>query len=188
MCDELDLRPPFGGDERSAGSSTKAARVDERPLVLFEARAAEGAYDRLAEALAEHPEAERAVLAEGAEALGLWRYREGTGEALARHQVVKLDVALPLARLADGLAAIERAALEAAPSLRPFLFGHLLDGNVHVNLGDVPDDRRRRSNARSSRRSSPTAARSAPSTASAAPRSPGCRRTAPPATSPPCAP
>ncbi len=142
VCDELNLRPPFGGDERSAGSSTKAARVDERPLVLLEARAAEGAYDRLAEALAEHPEAERAVLAEGAEALGLWRYREGTGEALARHQVVKLDVALPLARLADGVAAIERAALEAAPSLRPFLFGHLLDGNVHVNLGDVPDDRR----------------------------------------------
>jgi FAD/FMN-containing dehydrogenase len=56
--------------------------------------------------------------------------------------VVKLDVALPLARLAEGVAAIERAALAAAPTLRPFLFGHLLDGNVHVNLGGVPQDRR----------------------------------------------
>ncbi len=133
VCDELDLRPPFGDRE-------PADR--ERPLVLLEARAAQGAYDLLAEALAEHPEAERAVLAEGAEALGLWRYREGTGEALARHRVVKLDVALPLARLAEGVAATERAALDAAGPIHPYLFGHLLDGNVHINLGDVPDDRR----------------------------------------------
>jgi FAD/FMN-containing dehydrogenase len=127
VCDELGLRAPFA----------------PRPLLLFESRAPEGAYDLLAEALAEHAEAERAVLAEGAETLGLWRYREGTGEALARHRVVKLDVALPLGRLADGVAAIEGAAREAGgPSTRPFLFGHLLDGNVHVNLGDVPDPRR----------------------------------------------
>jgi len=153
VCEKLDLRPPFGSGEGgpagraaaggpTAGSATEAPPAGERSLVLFEARAAEGAYDRLAEALAEHPEAERAVLAEGADTAGLWRYREGTGEALARHQVVKLDVALPLARLADGVAAIERAALATAPSPRPFLFGHLLDGNVHVNVGDVPADRR----------------------------------------------
>jgi FAD/FMN-containing dehydrogenase len=128
VCVELGLRAPFDDGER--------------PLVLLEARAAAGAHDHLAEALSEHPEAGAAVLAEGAETAGLWRYREGTGEALARHRVVKLDVALPLDRLADGVAAIERAALHAAPSARPFLFGHLLDGNVHVNLGDVPDDRR----------------------------------------------
>jgi FAD/FMN-containing dehydrogenase len=127
--EELDLRPPAGLDP-------------EQTLVLLESRAPTGAFELLVEALGEHPEAEDAVLAEGADALRLWRYREGTGEALARHRVVKLDVALPLARLADGVAAIERAALDAAPSPRPFLFGHLLDGNVHVNLGDVPDDRR----------------------------------------------
>jgi FAD/FMN-containing dehydrogenase len=167
VCDELDLRPPFGDlapaggasvdgtatdppgetthagvDESGAGASSETAGVDEPPLVLLEARATEGAFDVLTEALAEHPEAENAVLAAGADASGLWRYREGTGEALARHRVVKLDIALPLARLADGVAAIERAARDAAPSLRPYLFGHLLDGNVHVNLGDVPDDRR----------------------------------------------
>ena len=129
VCEELDLRPPFGLDR-------------ERTLVLLESRAPSGAFDPLVEALGEHPEAKDAILAEGADTARLWRYREGTGEALARHQVVKLDVALPLARLADGVAAIERAALDVAPSLRPFLFGHLLDGNVHVNLGDVPDDRR----------------------------------------------
>jgi FAD/FMN-containing dehydrogenase len=153
VCEELDLRPPFGertvgptdaDREPGAGSATPGAgRADGgEALVLLEARAAEGAYELLTEALAGHPEAERAVLAEGADTAGLWRYREGTGEALARHRVVKLDVALPLARLAAGVAAIESAALAAAPGLRPFLFGHLLDGNVHVNLGDVPSDLR----------------------------------------------
>jgi FAD/FMN-containing dehydrogenase len=130
---ELDLRPPLGDGEPEGGST----------LVLLESRAAAGAHDLLVEALAEHPGAARAVLAEGAETAGLWRYREGLGEALARHRVVKLDVALPLAGLAAGVAALERAAIEAAgPGVRPFLFGHLLDGNVHVNIGDVDDDRR----------------------------------------------
>jgi FAD/FMN-containing dehydrogenase len=143
VCAELDLRPPFMDGERTGASPVPRAPVDERPLILLEARAAAGAYDLLVEALAEHPAAERAVLAEGTETLGLWRYREGTGEALARHRVVKLDIALPPARLAGGVAALERAAFEAGgPSIRPFLFGHLLDGNVHVNLGNVSADRR----------------------------------------------
>jgi FAD/FMN-containing dehydrogenase len=157
VCEELDLRPPFGSDGRDqAGGATRgaaaneparpasaeSARIDDRPLVLLEARASEGAQDLLVEGLAEHPEAERAVLAEGADTAGLWRYREGTGEALARHQVVKLDVALPLPRLATGVAEIERAVRAATPSPRPFLFGHLLDGNVHVNIGAVPADHR----------------------------------------------
>jgi FAD/FMN-containing dehydrogenase len=133
VCDELGLRPPFGDDEPAN---------ERRPLVLLEARAAEGAYELLAEALAEEEGAERALLAEGAETAGLWRYREGTGEALARHRVLKLDVALPLARLAEAVTAIERAALDAAGPIRPLLFGHLLDGNVHVNLADVPEARR----------------------------------------------
>jgi FAD/FMN-containing dehydrogenase len=135
VCEELDLSAPFG-DGVSGGD-------DSQTLVLLENRAGEGAFDQLVGALGEHPEAERAALAEGAEAARLWRYRDGTGEALARRAVLKLDVALPLAALADGLASLEEAALDVGgPKVRPFLFGHLLDGNVHVNLGDVPDDRR----------------------------------------------
>ncbi|MBS1677341.1 MAG: FAD-binding oxidoreductase [Actinobacteria bacterium] len=163
VCEELDLRPPAGifDDERDPASrpGTDGARsgaspgeraaggraAGERALVLFESRTPVGALELLVEALGDHPEAERAVLAEGADAARLWRYREGTGEALAHHAVVKLDVALPLPRLADGVAAIDRAALDAGGArVRPFLFGHLLDGNVHVNLGAVPDARRER--------------------------------------------
>jgi FAD/FMN-containing dehydrogenase len=150
VCEELGLRPPFGVDEWPAAAGGEAG---ERPIsadgpsgravVLLENRAPEGALDLLAEALAEHPEAESAVLAEGAATAGLWRYREGIAEALTRQPVLKLDVAFPLAELAAGLAALERAALDAGgPTIRPYLFGHLLDGNVHVNLGAVDPERR----------------------------------------------
>jgi FAD/FMN-containing dehydrogenase len=144
VCTELGLRPPAGlggAEPPPEGPATSGADAD-RPLILLEARAPGEAFELLAEALAEHPEAEHAVLAEGAETAGLWRYREGIAEALTHHQVLKLDVALPLAELAAGVAALERAALAAGgESVHPYLFGHLLDGNVHVNLGGVDPER-----------------------------------------------
>ena len=129
------------GDERSREPIT--TDDDGRPLVLVESRAREGAFELMAGALADQPAAADAVLSEGADTARLWRYREGLGEALAHHEVVKLDVALPLSRLADGLDALERAACGAGgDAILTYLFGHLLDGNVHVNIGAVPPDRR----------------------------------------------
>jgi FAD/FMN-containing dehydrogenase len=130
VCAELGLRPPPGTG-------------DDKVLVLFEARAAGGAQDLLVEALAEHPVAAEAVVVEGAQSEELWRYREGLGEVLTRvDPLLKLDVSLPLTSLASGLEAIERAARETGgAAVEPFLFGHLLDGNVHVNLGGVEPDR-----------------------------------------------
>ena len=68
----------------------------------------------------------------------LWAMREGIPEFIQTQGVpVKLDVGVPLARLDDFL----RAVPEACGDARAFLFGHLGDGNVHVNLvGDAPDE------------------------------------------------
>ena len=55
-------------------------------------------------------------------------------------------------------------------SPRPFFFGHLGDGNVHLNILDADPRRRRPSTTPSSRWSPSTTAASAPSTASAGPR------------------
>jgi FAD/FMN-containing dehydrogenase len=70
----------------------------------------------------------------------LWQYRERITESLARVGVPhKLDVTLPFDRLAafvDGLAAI------TSPH-DLYVFGHLGDGNLHVNvLGPDADDHR----------------------------------------------
>jgi len=129
VCDELGLEQPPGGDGEV--------------VMLLEARAREDAMDGLVTALAAAGASADAALAEGSETARLWRYREGLGEALLRRApVVKLDVALPLSGLAAGVAALERAAFAAGgDSIAPYLFGHLLDGNVHVNIGGVDPER-----------------------------------------------
>jgi FAD/FMN-containing dehydrogenase len=72
----------------------------------------------------------------------LWRLRESHADAINAAGVpVKLDVGVPLARLAEFLTRVPEVVAAAAPIARPILFGHLGDGNVHVNvLGSDPDD------------------------------------------------
>jgi FAD/FMN-containing dehydrogenase len=54
---------------------------------------------------------------------------------------IKLDVGVPLAHLAEFIARAPGAVAAAAPAARTILFGHLGDGNVHVNVLDSdPDD------------------------------------------------
>ncbi len=82
----------------------------------------------------------------------LWALREGHTDAINAAGVPhKLDVGVPLAELDAFLAAVPgavRAAVAGAdgspgPEVRPILFGHLGDGNVHVNLlGPDADDER----------------------------------------------
>jgi len=74
----------------------------------------------------------------------LWRYRETHTEAIAAQGVPhKLDVGVPLANLEAFLGRVRETVEAAAPGARTILFGHLGDGNVHVNvLGPAPDDER----------------------------------------------
>jgi FAD/FMN-containing dehydrogenase len=72
----------------------------------------------------------------------LWLYREAMSEAVARVGVPhKLDVTLPSATLAAFADAVGAAVAEAASGAHTYLFGHLGDGNLHVNVvGPDPDD------------------------------------------------
>jgi FAD/FMN-containing dehydrogenase len=73
----------------------------------------------------------------------LWALREGHTEAINAAGIPhKLDVGVPLAQL-DGFLARVPDVVAAAGGGRAILFGHLGDGNVHVNvLGPEPDDTR----------------------------------------------
>jgi FAD/FMN-containing dehydrogenase len=67
----------------------------------------------------------------------LWKYREHQTETIGRIGVPhKLDVTLPLARLAEFTADVT----ELVAPHRLFLFGHLGDGNLHVNVVGPPSD------------------------------------------------
>lgn len=94
----------------------------------------------VSEVLAASPEVTDAVV-EAGPARALWRIREAQTEAIARSSatpVVKLDVAVPLDEIPGLLDAVDEIATTASHPCRPILFGHVGDGNIHVNLLDVP--------------------------------------------------
>ncbi len=70
----------------------------------------------------------------------LWHVREAHTEAIARVGVPhKFDVTLPGPALAAFVDEIPDLVAAAAPAATTWLFGHLGDGNVHVNVTGVPE-------------------------------------------------
>lgn len=70
----------------------------------------------------------------------LWAYRETHTEAISAAGVpVKLDVSVPLGELAPLVAGLPGTVAAVAPGARPILFGHLGEGNLHVNVLDASE-------------------------------------------------
>jgi FAD/FMN-containing dehydrogenase len=68
----------------------------------------------------------------------LWAYRETHTEAISAAGVpVKLDVSVPLRELPGLVAELPATVAAVAPSARPIIFGHLGEGNLHVNVLDA---------------------------------------------------
>jgi FAD/FMN-containing dehydrogenase len=109
---------------------------------LLECAAATDPTDELAAALARAGVDDAVAADDTAGRERLWRLRERLPEAIAAVGVPhKLDVGVPLDRLAAFADAVPNTVAAAAPGARAILFGHLGDGNVHVNvLGAPPDD------------------------------------------------
>ena len=82
------------------------------------------------------------VATDSAERTRLWRFREAHAEAISAVGIPhKLDVGVPLDRLAEFARRVVEEVERAAPGARAIVFGHLGDGNVHVNvLGPEPGD------------------------------------------------
>jgi FAD/FMN-containing dehydrogenase len=98
--------------------------------------------EELARALADVDEAATAVATDAAGRARLWAYRERHSEAISSLGIPhKLDVTLPMARLASFESAVREHVATVAPGSTTLLFGHLGDGNLHVNVvGPAPDD------------------------------------------------
>lgn len=76
-----------------------------------------------------------AVASDAAGRARLWRYREEIATAVSAAGVpVKLDVAVPLGSLAAVWAELPAVVAAVAPGARTILFGHLAEGNLHVNV------------------------------------------------------
>lgn len=82
-----------------------------------------------------------AVATERGDRERLWRYRDGHTEAINQLGApIKLDVTLPGPALERFLGQVGPVVTAVAPEAEVWLFGHLGDGNIHVNVTGVADD------------------------------------------------
>ncbi len=137
-----------GGDlVRAIGERRGLAPPLARPapwLLLVECADDDDPSGPLSEALAACGDAllDTALAREPSRRDALWLHRELAAEVLAElGPPRKLDVSLPLSRLADFEAPARRALGELAPGAALHLFGHILEGNLHCNLLGVPESR-----------------------------------------------
>jgi FAD/FMN-containing dehydrogenase len=93
-----------------------------------------GASEALRERVADALESHQAILAQSLEqSRQLWRIRESIPEAQFTN--VKHDVSVPVSKTPELIERAGRALKAAFPESRPFIFGHVGDGNLHYNIG-----------------------------------------------------
>jgi FAD/FMN-containing dehydrogenase len=114
-----------------------------RAYLLLEADGDADPTDLLAGAIAQAEGVDDAVVA-GDEAgrARLWALRERHTESIGAEGVAhKLDVAVPVARLAEFVARVGPDVEAAGPGSATYLYGHVCEGNLHVGvIGPAPDD------------------------------------------------
>jgi FAD/FMN-containing dehydrogenase len=69
-----------------------------------------------------------------AQAQSLWRLREDISETIARWTPYKNDIATTVSKVPDFLAEVESVVNSAYPDFEIVWFGHIGDGNVHLNV------------------------------------------------------
>jgi FAD/FMN-containing dehydrogenase len=106
--------------------------------LLVECAGRQDPSDLLMEVLSEAPGVIDANVATAGDPGGqraLWQYREGHTEAVNAAGIpVKLDVAVPLGELAGLIDVLPAIVSAAAPQARAYIWGHLNEGNLHVNV------------------------------------------------------
>ena len=123
VCDHAGLPPPF--------------RHHHAVYLLLEAAGRADPTDELAAAVDRVPAPVRAVAVatDAARREELWRYREAHTEAINASGVPhKLDVTLPADRLGPFVSQVHDVVGELDAGATVHVFGHLGDGNLHVNV------------------------------------------------------
>jgi len=132
VCAHAGLAPPFPSPSPA--------------YLLLDCAGPTDPTDELAEALeTAGPVGDTAVAADSTGRHALWAYRERHAETVAALAGAgaphKLDVSVPVARLAEFEARVRLLIQDVHPGAIAMLWGHIGDGNLHVNVvGPPPDD------------------------------------------------
>lgn len=129
VCRTAGLPVPFGAPHAA--------------YLLVEASGAGDPLDELSTAVGSLTGvADVAVATDPPRLAGLWRYREAHTEVVnTLGSPHKLDVTLPAPALAAFVHRVPAVVSRVAPQSRTWIWGHVGDGNVHVNVtGVAPDD------------------------------------------------
>jgi FAD/FMN-containing dehydrogenase len=135
VCAQRGLRPPLPAappaDGPGAAEPCYALVEMERPAGT-DAELLDGWFGEVLDAGL----ADDGVLAQSSQqAAELWAYRESISESLSRAGLPhKNDVALPISALVPFCAEIESFFRERYPDWPVFTFGHIGDGNLHINI------------------------------------------------------
>jgi FAD/FMN-containing dehydrogenase len=71
----------------------------------------------------------------GAQERSLWRLRESQSEAQQREgDAIRNDVSVPVSKAPQLIREASAAGLRVMPGIRPIPFGHIGDGNIHMNF------------------------------------------------------
>ncbi len=121
VCEQLRLPHPFG--------TTHAA------YLIVECMALHDPVDELAAAVADLDRVSDIAVADRGRAEMLWGYRERHAEAInLLGPPHKLDVTVPAAKLVEFIETVGSVVTSVDRSARTWLFGHVADGNIHVNI------------------------------------------------------
>ncbi len=64
----------------------------------------------------------------------LWKYREGISESITPHTPYKNDISVRVSRVPAFLASVEAEVTSQYPDFEVVWFGHIGDGNLHLNI------------------------------------------------------
>jgi FAD/FMN-containing dehydrogenase len=125
--------------QRHTGASPPFA-TSYPAYLLLECAAQLDPTEELAAALSGRDEVmDVAVATDGPARARLWALREDHTEAINREGLpVKLDISLPATAMETFVDRLDKTVVAVAPDARTILFGHLGDGNLHVNVLGVP--------------------------------------------------
>lgn len=121
-------------------SGLSAPFLETYPVYLLVEVSGSNSLEELAIALADTDQIQEAAMAgEPNDRHRLWALREGHTVAISAAGVpLKLDVAVPTPRLEEFENTVLDTIQARVPRAQTVLFGHLVEGNVHVNILGVP--------------------------------------------------